>query len=93
MKHSLAILRALRRKTQIELAEALGVSVGIVRNSEEGRGRPSMKALDAVRDYLACSYDDAVALLTGTLDATAVVALHERTAAPDADDRTKGDAA
>ena len=51
------------------------------------------KALDAVRDYLACSYDDAVALLTGTLDATAVVALHERTAAPDADDRTKGDAA
>ena len=55
---SIARLRKIRGWTQAELAEKAGLSAGYIAAIEEGRSRPSLKALAVIVKALGTSLDE-----------------------------------
>jgi transcriptional regulator with XRE-family HTH domain len=57
---SLRNLRIIHRIGQVELADAIGVSKGIISLWEQNKREPTLSSLSALADYFKISIDDLV---------------------------------
>lgn len=62
MKFTLKALRSLKNWTQLEAAEALGVSVDTWGNWERGKNAPSYSKIEKIVEVFGVPYDDIIFL-------------------------------
>lgn len=57
-KENIKNIRRQNNLTQQQLANALNVSLESIRNYEQGKREPNFIALEKIKNYFNCSYDD-----------------------------------